>query len=421
MMISYDEALSIILAARPASALATEAVALADAPGRVCAEAVKAEIENQPFDNSAMDGFAVRTADIASGFPVKLVSLGQAVAGNAAPSKGLLSGQCWEIMTGAPVPAGADAVVPVEMVTRAGNDICFTAPAAAGDNIRRAGQDIHKGQVLLKSGTRITPAHLLALATVGTAKVSVFRRPKIGVISTGLEVVDVLSQKLEQGQIYNSTGPYLRAMLPVLGAEVVSYGTVRDDPAAYGGLLKRAVKDGCDIILSTGAVSAGAHDFVRTVLEAQDAKILFHKLKMRPGKPLLFARMPDNGPLFFGLPGNPMATACGLRFFVVPVLRQMQGQAAEKPATALIAGRPAQGKTGFRFFLRARLRARPEEAVLEAEILQGQQSFMVASFLEASGWAVLTEDKEQADIGEKIMYYPFLPVDLDQGLHPPDQ
>jgi len=402
-MISYEEALSTVTTCGGGNLLPAEAVALDESVGRILAAGLTATMANQPFDNSAMDGFALRAQDIdhaSNDNPVPLGMIGHLPAGGAPAARALMPGECYEIMTGAPVPHGCDAVVPVEKTEKDWRGrIIFRAPASKGDNIRLMGADFKAGDSVLSAGTTIRPEHILTLATLGIGKIRVIRKPNVAILSTGQEVVDDLAQLLKPGQIYNSTGPYLRASLTQMGARLSCLGTVGDDPALYVSRLRDTTKNGQDVIISTGAVSAGAHDFVPAALKELGAKIIFHKVAIRPGKPILFARLPDNGPFFFGLPGNPVSTAVGLRFFVQPLLRAMAGLEVEQPRAAVMGAAYAKKKIDLRFFLRAALRDN------ELFILQNQQSFMVSPFVQSDVWVSVDKNLSTLNAGDRAGYY----------------
>jgi molybdopterin molybdotransferase len=335
-MILYEEAKQIVQNSGRRLGCKTEKVDLCKAVRRVCAENLRASLDIQPFDNSAMDGFAVRLSDLKDSGGV-LRKSGIVAAGDPVPEKNIKPGTCVQIMTGAPLPPGAEAVVPVENVKIDGENILFAARPVPGANIRKAGEDFKKGADVLKAGQIIHPQHVMPLAALGIGAIEVIKKPRAAFVSTGRELVDDLSQDLKPGQIYNSNGPYALALLGSMGVDCVSVQTVADDPAQFELVLKNLKTQDVDIIISSGAVSAGAFDFVRAALEKMGAEILFHKVKIKPGKPNLFAQLP-NGALYFGLPGNPVATAAGLRFFVQPCLRVMMGMEEEKPVRGIAAG-----------------------------------------------------------------------------------
>lgn len=404
-MIGYDDARQRILAAcRP---LAAETVAVAAALDRVLARDVVSGEDLPPFDNTAMDGFAVATGgrELAPGREF-------AVAGSQAAGDGEArydAGDACEIMTGACLPAGLDAVLPVEQATVLARDasgrptrIRLDAAVTPGAHVRRRGQDVVAGQCVLVAGTRIIPAARMLLAALGVAEVAVRPQVPVALLTTGRELVDDPRQPLTPGQIRNSNGPYLSDRLEQAGGSLVHRETVPDDPAAFVEALARSLAAGAAVLLSTGAVSMGRHDFVPDALRALGAEIVFHKVAIRPGKPLLFARLPG-GQLVFGLPGNPVSSAVGLRFFVEPALRALLGQAPERPLYLPLA-QPVQKKAGLRFLQKARV-VLAEHAQLQVQLLAGQESFRIQPLLAANAWAVLDEDAEQLPAGTLVEVY----------------
>jgi molybdopterin molybdotransferase len=410
-MISYNDAIQTLKKYGQDSILKAETVETAHITGRICAAPVSAPMANQPFDNSAMDGYALRYEDLKDAGPDSPVTLklaGHIAAGDTASYTLPGPGDCFEIMTGAPVPKGCDAVVPVENAEKIDDTtVRFAAPAKEHANIRFAGEDIQHGQTLIEAGTRLNAGHILLLSTVGVARVSVFKKPVVATIATGFEIIDDLDKDLRPGQIYNSNGPYMNAALPYFGADIMPLGTVGDDELVYTQKLDQAINDGADIIVSTGAVSAGAHDFIHDALTRHGAEIFFHKAKIRPGKPVLFARIP-NGPFYIGLPGNPVAAAAGLRFFVYPLIRAMQGLPPETPEQAVLTNEYTKSKTGFTFFLKAR-RTGADDGTQSVEILPGQQSFMVGPFAHMNCWAFGRANIDEWKRGETIDIYPLFP------------
>lgn len=407
-MISYSNALNVIFQQGGLFTAGTEKIPLGEICGRICAADIKSPRANQPFDNSAMDGFAVIADDLLNAVndnPVTLEMAGHLAAGGGLASSGLSRGHCYEIMTGAPVPEGADAVVPVEKIQKdAEGRIVFQASVRRGENIRRAGADFRQGDLVASKGNLLHAGHILALATLGIGDVDVLSRLKVGVISTGMEVVDDLKSGLSDSQIFNSTGPYLRAMLPQMGVDVLHLGTVSDDVVKFKEKVIEAKKQGCDVILSTGAVSAGVHDFVPSVIKSMGAEVFFHKVAIRPGKPVFFARLPDNGSYFIGLPGNPVSTAAGLRFFVQPLLRAMQGLPPEQPTYAVAAADYNNLKEGLRFFLRAQS-VTDTNGQRVVRLIEEQQSFMVKPFTQSDTWVCIPEDVKRVQQGDLVAVY----------------
>lgn len=400
-MISYSEALNIICRETSLLPPVKESVDVSSISGHVCAVNIISPLSIPPFDNTAMDGFAVRAGD---GTTLKLKT--RVIAGDTAEGLEIFSGECCEIMTGAPLPKGADAVVPVEQASKNGGLVSFSAAAKPGDHIRRAGSDFMQGAPVVRQGDLLGTRHVLPLASLGIGRVDVYSKPRVAFIPTGREIVDQLGQKLEAGQIYNSNLPYALAFLKEAGTEVMPQATVPDDPVQFQSTVKKLMDEDVPLIISSGAVSAGSHDFIRSSLEEMGATILFHKVAIKPGKPVLFARLP-NGGLYMGLPGNPVSTAVGLRFFVQPLLAALMQQKAEQPFFAR-AKTPLSRKAGLRLFLKTRIDVSPQ-GILEAHFLDGQESYKTAPFLTMNGWAVIPEDRQAIDINDIIEVFPAHP------------
>jgi molybdopterin molybdotransferase len=399
-MIGYAQALQRLLA--QVEPLPGEYGALSEASGRVLATDICSPIALPSFDHAAMDGYALRAREPLAAGSEHLVHGSQA-AGE--PRKAGAISAC-EIMTGACLPEGFDAVVAVERTELLATHpdgaparIRLLDPLTAGNNVRHTGADVAKGSMVLAAGTRIEAAHIMLLAALGLAQVEVLRRARIAIVCTGMELQADPSQPLADGQIYNSNGPYLVAALTVAGAQVLSCETVDDTASTYAAALQRAVGAGADLVISTGAVSMGRYDFVPDTLRRFNAQLLFHKVAIRPGKPVLCARLAD-GPLILALPGTPMAVAVGFRFFVAPALRAMMGQDTEPPLYALL-DTPQQAKAGLHHFLRATLH-QGAEGQLHASVLSQQQPFRIRPFAGADGWVVLPEDAGDCFAGKRI-------------------
>lgn len=408
-MITYDNALQIIRETALTRPLGKEDVPLTQAANRICAADLYADMDIQPFDNSAMDGFAVRREDLKNAaltIPLRLTKAGIIAAGQDSEGLRIAPMTCWHVMTGAMIPAGTDAIIPVEDVRIENDHVIFSAPPESGQHIRRAGEDFKKGTLLLPTGTTLTPAHILPLATLGIAHVTVFKKPKILFIPTGTEIIDDLNAPLANGHIYNSNRFHAQAFLNAIDADVTIHDIIRDDLSAFAGALARAQNEHYDIIVSSGAVSAGTFDFVKDGLEQSGAKILYHKMKLKPGKPNLLATLPS-GALYFGLPGNPAATAVSLRFFVAEALRMIRGQKPEGPVYARALNSFTK-KRGLHMVLKGRL-TYGADGTLGVDFLDGQESFKVSPFLNMNGWIHVAEDQEEIKAGEIVATYPLLP------------
>lgn len=405
-MISVADAQSMV---RSQCALApVENVAMFHALNRVLARDIASPANLPPFDNSAMDGFALRTHGNGVAEGGELNVRGEQAAGDGdlvAEGEG-----AWEIMTGARIPDGLDAVVPVEQVEvlarredgRASR-IRLTASVAPGQHLRHKGEDIPLGALAIASGRWLGPQHLLLLAGLGIAEVPVRARPKVALLCTGRELVDDPSRPLQPGQIRNSNGPFLSARLAAAGAELVHRETVTDDPQDFELALARSLAAGAGIVISTGAVSMGRYDFVPPTLRGMGAEILFHKVAMRPGKPLLFGRL-AGGQLYFGLPGNPASSAVGLRFFIEAALRMQLGLPDEQPWTIPLA-HDVDKKPGFRLLQKAALEL-SATGQLAVSLLVGQESFKTRPLLAATAWAALPEDAGFIPAGTLVQVFP---------------
>lgn len=298
-VIAYTQALELLLA--EAAVLPAEVCTLAKAQGRILAESLHAARELPPFDNAAMDGYAFAAGGdgLAAGSEHQVVGL--LAAGAPAPADAGLG--AWEITTGTALPAGIDCLVAHERAERldAGR-VRLRESALAGQNIRLRGSDIAMGQRVAMAGERVDPAVRMVLAALGASSVQVRRKPRVALLSTGAELVVDPSLALGPGQIYASNASYLQASLSAMGAEVMANVAVGDDAQAFDAQV-RLLSTQADLVLSTGALSMGSRDFIPASLGAAGARLLFHKAAIRPGKPILAARLCE-GALFVGLPGN---------------------------------------------------------------------------------------------------------------------
>jgi molybdopterin molybdotransferase len=396
-MISFEQALQAVRSQVPS--LAQEHVACSNAVGRVLSQDLTAPGCLPVFTNAAMDGFALHEKHLQ-------LELGSAIAVSRLQSAGDAAfemGQAaCQIMTGAVLPAGAVAVVPIEQVDVHGDlhapegmHIRLQEMPVFGQNIRKAGEDVQAGQTLLVAGTALQPRHMMLLVALGIEQVSVYAPLKVGIICTGAELRSD-GGSLLSGQIRNSNGAYLQAALPSMQAELGYRRDITDDPNAYLQALREAEQAGCQLIISTGAVSMGVHDFVPQALAMAGAQIMFHKLRMRPGKPTLFARLPS-GAMLFGLPGNPMSCAVGLRFLVNAAIRAMQQRPAEVPQMAQLQ-HMVNKKPDWCLIRKARVLV-SEQAELQVQILPGQESFRIAPFVQANAWVVLPENASVLEAG----------------------
>jgi molybdopterin molybdotransferase len=392
-MIPVDAALDIVLKHTPS--LGAEEIPLTEALGRVLAEDVSTDADLPPFDRSAMDGYAVRAADVAHA-PVVLEVAGQIRAGQW-PDQPLPPGQAMQVMTGAPVPAGATAVQPVEK-TRAidgGRRVEILEPVATGAHLARQGAEGHAGDEVLARGGTIDPASVAVLAAVGKAKVLVGRRPTVSVLVTGDELVDVWDTP-GRGRIRNSNGYALMAQARWAGAEARSLGVVPDQAP----LIAQAVRAGfaSDVLVISGGVSAGAFDLVEEVLARFDVGFLFTKVAIKPGAPLVFGRRGDK--LVFGLPGNPVSAQVTFDLFARAALLRMQGaRVVTRPQVEVELLDAVSNRSGRRNHLPARVHL--EGGRLVATPLRSVGSADVVAHARANALVVIESERLRAEAGEK--------------------
>ncbi len=350
MLITPEQALRIVIASvRP---LRPMPVPLADALGLCLAQDIRADRDQPPADRSAMDGYAVRAADLAN-IPVRLRLIGEVAAGSSLRLH-VGPGSCAVILTGGNLPRGADTVVPIEQTERAGNEVLFNLPVRLGGNVRRRGEEAMRGQVLLTKGTRLGPAQIGVCAMVGQTRVKVYPRPKVAVICTGAEVRDA-AQRVSAHELRDSNGPALQAAMADRGFPGASRRLVTDNPQAIASCLARAART-AQVVILTGGVSVGQYDYVPEAIGRIGGKIRFHGVKMKPGQPQLYATLRGNRHVF-GLPGNPVSVLTGFYELVLPALRRLAGASenACHPACELPLAKPARSKGTRAYFALARL------------------------------------------------------------------
>lgn len=391
-LLSIDAALERVLAcARP---LETEDVPLERAAGRVLAEDALAAVDLPPFASSAMDGFAIRAADVPGALPVVF----RIAAGHPAGIP-LAPGETMGISTGATVPDGADTVVPLEAVVDRGNSVEFSSSATLGSNVRPRGGDLLAGGRVVAAGTRLGPAQLGALAAAGVAVARCARRPCVAVLTTGTEL-RVPGTALAAGQIYEANGVALAAAFASAGAEVERLPPVEDDLEAHREALRRGLE--ADVLVTSGGVSAGPHDLVRAAARELGVEEIFWGVAMRPGKPLAFGVL--GATLVFGLPGNPVSSLVAAELFVRPALLALQGHAEPRPhfeAGELTA--PLHGAKERDDLVRARERV-GEDGTVRLEPLTGQESHMIARSAGATALVLVPRGAGELPAGSTVRY-----------------
>ncbi|NDJ84814.1 MAG: molybdopterin molybdotransferase MoeA [Chloroflexi bacterium] len=405
-MLTVETALENIL--RHAVQLSSERVSILDAAGRALAEEVRARHDLPPFDNSAMDGYAVIAADIRTArleSPVHLAVIEDIPAGHA-PTSTVGARQAARIMTGAPMPAGADAVVPVELTTDPGDSSALPAeieilePVPTAANIRWAGEDVRAGDVVLSPGRRLRPADIGALAGLGYSEVSVVRRPRVAVLSTGDELLTP-EQPLQPGRIRDMNGYSLPAMIMALGATPVRLGVATDTVEDVRQRLLAAVDQGADLILSSAGVSVGAYDVVKAVLE-ELGSVDFWKVNMRPGKPLTFGHV--RGVPFLGLPGNPVSALVTFMVFVRPLVMTLLGLDHHVHTRNVRVGETMQSDGRQTY---ARVRVEYEHGDLVAYSTGTQSSGAISSMVKADGLIIIPAGLREVRAGETLAFWSF--------------
>ena len=375
--------------------LATESIPLMDAVGRVLAEDVTARTTHPPADVSAMDGYAVRSADVAT-VPTDVNLVGESAAGH--PWKGAVQpGQAVRIFTGAHVPKGADAVVIQEDTSAAGTAITIKESSAAGRHIRPAGQDFKSGDVLLRAPRRLT-ARDIGLAGAGNnAHLRVYRRPRIGVLSTGDEIA-MPGEAIGLHQIVSANGPSICAFVRQHGGIGIHLGVVRDEATALRTALDRA--EPLDMLVTSGGVSVGDRDLMKQALATDDFALAFHKIAMRPGKPLLFGRLKDLP--IMGLPGNPVSAMVCAILFLGPALERLQGLPGAAPALMLARlGVDMKPNDGREDYVRATVSTAPDGAIIATPFIK-QDSAMISTLAQSDALIVRPPQATAAKAGDPV-------------------
>jgi len=399
--VTVAEACAIILA--ETRALAAERIALRDALGRVLAHGVVSPVTLPAWPNAGMDGYAVRGADVEGASEARPVHLRvlETVAAGARPSRSVGAGEATRIMTGAPVPAGADTVIRVEDTDRGTEAVQIRDARDAFRNVRPRGEDVQEGATVLHAGTVLGPAHLGVLASVGVAEPWVVRRPRVAILSTGDELVEVddFAAVREGRGIVNSNAHTIGALVRDAGGVPTDLGIVRDDRDALSAAIERARDH--DLLVTTGGISAGAFDYTRDVLRELGAELLVPRVRIRPGAPTSFARL---GTLpCLGLPGNPVSAMVTFELFARPLLRTLAG--ARRPFRRPVPVRLAEDMTilpSLTHFLRVVLDPAGDDGLPRARMTGPQGSGLLTSMARADALLVVPAGRARYDAGERL-------------------
>ncbi|MCW2481201.1 molybdopterin molybdotransferase MoeA [Candidatus Symbiopectobacterium sp. NZEC135] len=379
----------------------TEIVSLEQAAGRITATDITSPLDVPAFANAAMDGYAVRMPDLAQGDALLPVA-GKAFAGN--PFVGdWPAGSCIRIMTGAPVPPGTEAVIMQEYAEAEANGVRFTHPVKAGQNIRLAGEDIQRGARVLPAGSALGPARLPLLASLGVAEVTVIRRLRVALFSTGDELQHI-GQPLQAGQIYDTNRFAVRLMLEKLGCDILDLGIIRDDPVALRDAFQRADSE-ADLVISSGGVSVGEADYTKQILD-DIGNIDFWKLAIKPGKPFAFGKLRQAW--FCGLPGNPVSAAVTFYQLVQPLIAQLSGHSQwHFPPRQRVKAASALKKTPGRLDFQRGIVSRNDNGELEVRATGHQGSHIFSSFSLGNCFIVLEAERGAVAAGEWVEIEPF--------------
>jgi molybdopterin molybdotransferase len=379
-----------------------------EAAGRVIAEDVRSPLALPPWDNASMDGYAVRAEDVrgASASEPVVLRVVETIGAGSSSTRVVAAGEAIRIMTGAPVPAGADSVIRIEDTDGGDSSVRIVGDRDVLRNIRPFGEDLAQGGVAVASGTELYPAHLGLLASVGRTDVRAYRRPRVAVLASGDELVDVdrfdevLGGSSKGGggsaKIVSSNSYTLEAAVAQMGATPVSLGVVGDDPVA---LRERLLKCDCDLLLTTGGVSVGAYDFTRSVLANLGVQLRFWRVRIRPGAPVGFGML--GGTPWLGLPGNPVSTLVTFELFARPAIRKMQGH-------SLLFRRPVRVRVTesitltapLTHYLRAVVDAREDSYV--ARLTGSQGSGLLSSMAKANALLVIPQERPRIEAGELV-------------------
>jgi molybdopterin molybdotransferase len=395
-VVTVEEAVDKILSRT--EPLGSEKVSILEALGRVIAEDIYVDRDIPPFDNSGMDGYAVRFEDIqnaSSNHPVRLEVIEDLPAGFIS-EKELNQGEAIRIMTGAPIPKGADTIVPVEDTKQEKKFVVIFEAVPPGEYIRKAGEDVKRGEGVISRGDLIRPAEVGMLASVGRSSVSVYQRPLVAVLCTGEELVDV-DGHLEGVKIVSSNSYTLAAQVKDCGAIPIQLGIARDRKEEIKERLRQGIR--ADVLISSAGVSVGDYDFVKEALNELGMEMIFWRVAMKPGKPVAFGLL--EGKPVFGLPGNPVSSMVSFEQFVRPSLLKMMGhRRLFRPVIEAVMKEDIRKRPGRRHFIRASISL--EKGEYFVTVTGGQGSGILKSMIKANGLVIIPEERETVNAGEKV-------------------
>jgi len=394
-LLTPDQALQVVL--EIISPLSTEKLPHHQLLGRTLGQEIVSSLDLPPFDNSAMDGYAVIAADLKD--EEATLELVETIGAGEVAKQAVTTGKCLKIMTGAPMPIGADAVVMREETQEHEGQFRFLESVEVGQNIRRRGSDVKDGEAVLEAGTKIGAAQWAMLASLGISEAIVFQRPRIGIITTGAELVSV-GEDLKAGQIYDSNSFALRGLIDETGAELIEVRRVGDSTEEVSQALNE-LSAKCDLIVTSGGVSMGDFDPVRDVLH-QTAKVHFWKIAMKPGKPVLFASL--NGVPVFGLPGNPVSVMVAFEEFVRPAILKMSGRKfLRRPTVKVQLLHSINRNVGRTEFMRAHVEWKDENSGYTASVKGDQGSGRLSTMSNANALLIIPAEIGKLEAGNKVV------------------
>lgn len=414
-MINYNESIKII--EDNLLAVESEIISIDGTLNRISDEEILAPFPLPRFNNSMMDGFALlsdSTKNASKLNPKKFIVNEIIAAGNTSKFIPIEDHNIvCEIMTGAPLPTRFDCVIPIEdvKVTRNENSkfsiIEIYREVSQFENIRFIGEDYLKDDPIICSNEQFTSEKIMALSSFGIKKVKVKKKIKIAIFSTGNEIEDDFTKNIDDYKIFNSSLKYLNSMISKFPVEVKTFNTVPDDKSLFSQTMEKIINEDFQLVISTGAVSKGKWDFIPECLIKMGAEILFHRVSIKPGKPILFSKINKNL-FYFGLPGNPISTAVGFRFFVGNFLRKTLGLGIEKKYQLRLDSK-GKKKLGMTFFLKSEIYIN-EDSVLKGKILEGQESFKIKPLSKCNGWIILENEISDYHVNDRAY---FLPLDMN--------
>ena len=416
-MIKYKEAISIIR--KVSLKISSEKVPVLTSVNRICDTNIRSPSTNPLYNNTAFDGFAVvakETKGILKKNKKKFKIIKTIAAGDAPKINNYSKNSVIEIMTGGLVPKPFDSVIAVEKVKyfptkEKPTHIIIDQKVKKFSFIRFAGEDYKLNDVVIKKGEIIKPKHIMALTTLGIKNIIVKKKPKIIFISTGNEIVSYKSKKISPWQVRNSNNHYFKSFGENLDLNIIDGGVIKDsNPGKFKKILKKLRHSDIDIIVSSGAISAGKFDFIPALINKLGFKKCFKGVSIKPGRPIMLSKFRPKNKLFFGLPGNPISCAAGFRFFVYPLLRKSLGMDIEKNFTAKLNNKYFKVKR-FTHFVRCFVKIN-NKGLVQLEVLQGQQSNRIKSFVQANCWGIFPEGKDKFKKGDFIEWIPLIPGSL---------